>query len=75
MDTRLILKRWIERESTQAKFARRVRMSRAHLCNFLKGRRRVSAETALRIHRAIGGTIPVEALVLEKTPQRRRAVG
>jgi plasmid maintenance system antidote protein VapI len=54
------LKKWIGEHTTQAQFARDLAISESHLSGILKGAK-VSLELALRLSRATGGAVPVEA--------------
>lgn len=56
------LKTWIERNTTQAKFARAVGCSESHLSDVLKGKKRVSLDLAYRIARETNNAVSVDAI-------------
>lgn len=67
MDGRQKLASLIARESSQARFAKRVGCSESHLSLILSGESDASPELAHRISDAVNGQVPARALVSEKT--------
>ncbi|RJO75450.1 MAG: XRE family transcriptional regulator [Myxococcales bacterium] len=55
------LKVWIEGNTTQAEFARKVGCSGPYLSDLLNGKRGVSLKLAIAMSRATGGAVPIEA--------------
>lgn len=63
------LKAWIDENTTQVRFAREVACSEAHLSDILNGKKGVSLDLAVRISRATGGLVTVDALAA-RMPRR-----
>lgn len=52
---------WIKEHSSQVQFARDVECSESFLSGVLSGSKRVSLKMAVRMSRATGGLVPVDA--------------
>ena len=65
------LAEWISANGGRAKFARDVGCSEPHLSEILSGKKTVSLKLAIRMSRATGGAVPVEAF--EPTEQSELA--
>lgn len=63
MDGRQLLAGYIERETSQTKFAHAAKCSESHLSNFLAGKAEISIAMAKRMSAATDGEVPVKALV------------
>lgn len=62
MDSAHELLTWIEENTTQAQFARDVEISEAHLCDILAGRKSPSLDLAVKMSKATGSVVSVEAI-------------
>lgn len=63
MNGRQMLAEFLAKGTKQNEFADQVQCSAAHLCLFLKGKRRMSIALAKRVSAATGGEVPIRALV------------
>jgi len=66
------LKVWIDRNTSQAQFARDLKFSESHLSDIIKGKKRVSLDLAMKISAATGGAVSV-ADIASRMPQREAA--
>ena len=66
------LKTWIDRNTTQARFARDVGCSESHISDVLKGKKRVSLDLAIKMSEATGRAVSVDAIA-SRMPRREAA--
>jgi plasmid maintenance system antidote protein VapI len=66
------LKTWIDRNTSQAQFARDVGCSESHISDVLKGKKRVSLDLAIKMSEATGRAVSVDAIA-SRMPRREAA--
>lgn len=63
------LKAWIDQNSKQVTFAREVGCTEQHLSQILNGKKYASLNLAIRMSRATGGAVPIEAFGISEAAE------